>query len=63
MEVDCVVGRDVSLPAVDAVIDKLSSWCNNCENVMKNIETEAIRANTEKESFQTHRSSIENEVN
>ncbi|XP_041377613.1 COP9 signalosome complex subunit 7b-like [Gigantopelta aegis] len=62
LEVDYAIGRDIRTEAVPEVISVLQDWCASCELVLKGIEDQIAKANSNKEHHNKIKSQIETEV-
>ncbi|XP_076451335.1 COP9 signalosome complex subunit 7b-like [Babylonia areolata] len=62
LEVDYVIGRDIRPSAVTQMVSVLREWCTGCEAVLSGIETQILRANTNRETQIRTANQIEQEV-
>ncbi|CAB3376753.1 Hypothetical predicted protein [Cloeon dipterum] len=62
LEVDFAIGRDIRLEEIGTIVETLQQWCDSCETVLSCIETQIIRANTEKLKSLKHKESVEQEI-
>merc|ERR1712098_890996 len=48
-EVDFVIGRDIRKSDIGSIVSVLSGWCDNCDTMLRDIESQADKLNTEKQ--------------
>lgn len=63
LEVDNAIGRDIKPGDIDVVVNCLQDWCAACEGVLSCVETQIMRANSEKNRSITRKVDIETEIN
>ncbi|KAF4529671.1 hypothetical protein B566_EDAN010756 [Ephemera danica] len=62
LEVDYAIGRDIRLEEIGTIVATLQEWCDSCETVLGCVETQILRANTERSRRLKHKEGIEQEV-
>lgn len=62
LEVDYAIGRDIGPDDVGAMAAVLQEWCDGCETILTNIESQINKANTTKEGRNKQKSILESEV-
>lgn len=62
LEVSSTIGRDIRKEQLDGIASILSSWCDNCDNVLANIESQIILANQLKGESQREKVELENQI-
>ncbi|XP_054286834.1 COP9 signalosome complex subunit 7b-like [Macrosteles quadrilineatus] len=62
LEVDYALGRDTQANTLGCVVATLQEWCDSCEAVLRCVETQINRANTDKNRALKHKEVIETEV-
>lgn len=62
LEVESSIARDIKPEQLDAIAAILTSWCDNCDNVLVNIEAEINLANKLKTENFTKRQELENQI-
>merc|ERR1719282_2270433 len=48
-EVDYVIGRDIRKSDIGSIVSVLSAWCDNCDNMIKGIESQVDKVNVERQ--------------
>jgi len=51
LEIDSTIARDITPDQLGAITTVLTDWCDNCDNVLANIEQQILLANTMKIDF------------
>ncbi|GAB6022916.1 hypothetical protein CHUAL_007009 [Chamberlinius hualienensis] len=62
LEVDYVIGRDISSQDVSSMMSVLQEWSDCCETLLNNIETLIKKANSTKDTRNKHKAVLETEV-
>lgn len=62
LEVDYAIGRDTQNNVLGCIVDTLQEWCNSCEAVLRCVEQQIQRANTDKNQALKHKEAVEIEV-
>ncbi len=62
LEVDFAIGRDFKEADLIHMIDTLTEWCNSCESVLSEVDSQIVKANAEKSKFIQHRAAIDREI-
>jgi len=62
LEVDYALGRDTQANTLGCVVATLQEWCDSCEAVLRCVEQQIHRANSDKNRALKHKEVIENEV-
>jgi len=62
-EVDFVIGRDIRKSDIGSIVSVLSGWCDNCDTMLRDIESQADKLNTEKQQHVTHKAALESKIN
>ncbi|XP_067137111.1 COP9 signalosome complex subunit 7b [Centruroides vittatus] len=62
LEIDYTIGRDIRADDIDSVVAVLQEWCDGCEMVLSNIETQITKANALKDGHVKLKQQIETEV-
>ncbi|KAF5288416.1 hypothetical protein FQR65_LT12029 [Abscondita terminalis] len=62
LEIDYAIGRDIRAEDVSVIVDCLQKWCTACENVLVCVESQIVRANTEKNRCVQRKADIEQEI-
>merc|ERR1719188_1313027 len=50
-EVDYVIGRDIRKSDIGSIVSVLSAWCDNCDNMIKGIESQVDKVNEMKQQL------------
>merc|ERR1719158_2512689 len=50
-EVDYVIGRDIRKSDIGSIVSVLSAWCDNCDNMIKGIESQEDKVNEMKQQL------------
>jgi len=61
-EVDFVIGRDIRAADIGNMVAVLSAWCENCDSVLANIETQQERVCREKTEAANHKSGLDQKI-
>lgn len=62
LEVDYTIGRDIRVEEIGTIVATLQEWCDSCETVLGCVESQIIRANSEKSRRLKHKDTVEQEV-
>lgn len=62
LEVESSISRDIKPEQLDTIAAILTSWCENCDNVLVNIEAEINSANKLKTENFSKRQELENQI-
>lgn len=62
IEIESTLARDVRADRLDSIIDVLSNWISNCENILTNIDKQAKAANLIKLENKTKKNELENYI-
>jgi len=62
-EVDFVIGRDIRKMDIGNIVSVLSAWCDNCDSMLTNIETQVDKVNKEKLDTNQHKQELEQKIN
>jgi len=62
-EVDFVIGRDIRKIDMGNIVSVLTAWCDNCDSMLTNIETQVDKVNKEKADNNSHKASLEQKIN
>ena len=62
LEVEASIARDIKPEQLDSIAAILTSWCENCDNVLVNIEAEINIANKLKTDNFSRRQELENQI-
>ena len=65
IEIIFSMGRDIDMDvmnALDPLIEKLESWCENCQGILVSLEKQAAAANKRKEIHNEQKKVLENEI-
>lgn len=62
LEVDYALGRDTQSDVLGGIVETLQEWCDSCEAVLRCVEQQIHRANTEKNRALKHKETIDTEV-
>jgi len=62
-EVDFVIGRDIRKMDMGAIVNVLTAWCDNCDSMLTNIETQVDKVNKEKADTNSHKAALEQKIN
>uniref|UniRef100_T1IJC1 PCI domain-containing protein n=1 Tax=Strigamia maritima TaxID=126957 RepID=T1IJC1_STRMM len=62
LEVDYTIGRDIRPEDVPNIVSVLTDWCDSCETILSNVESQINKANTNKDSRNKHKTLLEQEV-
>jgi len=62
-EVDFVIGRDIRKSDIGSIVSVLSGWCDNCDTMLRDIESQADKLNTEKQQHVNHKAALESKIN
>ena len=61
-EVDFVIGRDIRAADIGDMVAVLSAWCENCDSVLANIETQQERVCREKSEAANHKAALDHKI-
>merc|ERR1719300_321361 len=59
-EVDFVIGRDIRKIDIGAIVSVLTAWCDNCDSMLTNIESQVDK---EKADTNSHKAALEQKIN
>jgi len=62
-EVDFVIGRDIRKIDMGTIASVLTAWCDNCDSMLTNIETQVDKVNKEKSDHNSHKAALEQKIN
>lgn len=62
LEVESTVGRDIKEEQLDSISSVLTSWCENCDNVLSSIETQVAVANSLKAETVARKQELEAQI-
>jgi len=62
LEVDYALGRDIRPEDINTIVTVLSEWCDSCEAILTNVESQINKANVTKDSRNKHKTVMEQEV-
>merc|ERR1719334_1991086 len=62
-EVDFVIGRDIRKIDISSIVGVLSAWCENCDSMLSNIETQVDKVNKEKSDTIKHKAALDQKIN
>ncbi|KAI5702753.1 hypothetical protein M8J75_003725 [Diaphorina citri] len=62
LELDFAIGRDINPGDVTNMITEFQAWSDSCANVLKAIETQIGKANSEKHQHLAHSNAIDMEI-
>merc|ERR1719244_1706921 len=62
-EVDFVIGRDIRKIDIGNIVSVLTAWCDNCDSMLTNIETQVDKVNKEKADTNSHKAALEQKIN
>lgn len=62
-EVDYVIGRDIRKTDIGDIVSVLSSWCDNCDSMLTNIESQVEKVNKERGEHLQHKAALETKIN
>merc|ERR1719419_353887 len=62
-EVDFVIGRDIRKIDIGAIVSVLTAWCDNCDSMLTNIESQVDKVNKEKADTNSHKAALEQKIN
>ncbi|CAG2100232.1 unnamed protein product [Medioppia subpectinata] len=62
LEIEQTIGRDIRKDDLKTVANILNEWCRNCDNVLRNIETQIANANHMKEDSHRQKTSLDQQV-
>merc|ERR1712066_805437 len=58
-EVDYVIGRDIRKTDIGSIVSVLSAWCDNCDSMLTNIESQVDKVNKERGDHLRHKAALE----
>ena len=47
---------------IGSIVSVLSAWCDNCDNMLKGIEAQVDKVNTERQEHLAHKASLETKI-
>jgi len=62
-EVDYVIGRDIRKTDIGSIVSVLSAWCDNCDSMLTNIESQVDKVNRERGDHLKHKAALETKIN
>merc|ERR1719192_703896 len=62
-EVDFVIGRDIRKIDIGSIVNVLGAWCDNCDSMLKSIESQVDKVNTERTQHKEHKATLETKIN
>jgi len=62
-EVDYVIGRDIRKSDIGSIVNVLGAWCDNCDSMLKSIESQVDKVNTERTQHKEHKATLETKIN
>merc|ERR1719357_1563861 len=62
-EVDFVIGRDIRKIDMGNIVSVLTAWCDNCDSMLTNIETQVDKVNKERGDHLRHKAALETKIN
>merc|ERR1719431_1210549 len=62
-EVDFVIGRDIRKIDIGNIVSVLTAWCDNCDSMLTNIESQVDKVNKEKLDHNNHKQELEQRIN
>lgn len=62
LEVDYAIGRDIRPDNITEIVTVLQQWCNGCEAILQNLESQVKKANERKETETKKIAQVEQEV-
>merc|ERR1719167_763346 len=62
-EVDFVIGRDIRKIDIGAIVSVLTAWCDNCDSMLTNIESQVDKVNKEKAETIKHKAALDQKIN
>merc|ERR1719232_1150353 len=62
-EVDYVIGRDIRKSDIGSIVSVLNAWCDNCDNMIKGIESQVDKVNVERQQPLSHKNNLEAKIN
>ncbi|RWS12005.1 COP9 signalosome complex subunit 7a-like protein [Dinothrombium tinctorium] len=63
IEINSTISRDIRAEDLDSIVNVLSNWCSNCDNVLANIELQIRQANAIKNDHIKNKQDLENQIN
>ena len=63
LEIESTLARDVKSDKYDDIVNVLTNWITNCENILTNIDRQAQKANAIKAENNTKKIELENHIN
>jgi len=61
-EIDSTISRDIKEEQLENIISVLTDWCNNCDNVLADIEQQIHRANGFKADHIKNKQELDNQI-
>ncbi|XP_015782236.1 COP9 signalosome complex subunit 7 [Tetranychus urticae] len=62
LEISSTISRDIKEEQLETIITVLSDWCSNCENVIADIESQIIKANSTKSAHSKEKQELEAQI-
>jgi len=62
-EVDYVIGRDIRKTDIGSIVSVLSAWCDNCDSMLTNIESQVDKVNKERGDHLRHKAALDTKIN
>ncbi|XP_019872791.1 COP9 signalosome complex subunit 7b isoform X2 [Aethina tumida] len=62
LEIDYAIGRDIRAKDINVIVNCLDEWCKACEGVLSCVETQILRANSEKNQSISRKNEIDQEI-
>jgi len=61
-EVDSFIGRDIKKADIGNIVSVLGSWCDTCDSILLNIESQVDKLNKERQQHTEHKSQLETKI-
>lgn len=62
LEIDSTIARDITPEQLNSITTILTEWCDNCDNMLANIEQQILLANTMKSDFVKNKTELEAQI-
>merc|ERR1719210_6829 len=62
-EVDYVIDRDIRKSDIGSIVSVLSAWCDNCDSMLTNIESQVDKVNKERGDHLRHKAALDTKIN
>ncbi|XP_053204875.1 COP9 signalosome complex subunit 7-like [Panonychus citri] len=62
LEISSTISRDIKEEQLETIIDVLSNWTSNCDNVISDIESQIIKANSTKSAHSKEKQELESQI-